>query len=390
MPLSLSPNNRKICIFSGFFPACSGGAEYQAYLLAKVLRDYGYEVFFAGIGGHESGVYEFEGFRVYFLNTNRALRKLGDCTFLLYPQIERIFRKEKPDLVYSRNGSAVPGILAFLAKKIMYRFIYGIAHDNRLRKSILSEGMRPFNIVDQFLRLYGMNNADKVIAQTEYQQKELYQKFRIESLVIRNAHPIPNDFSEKARDLLKVLFIANYRPFKRPELFVKLATYFKEVLNVQFIMIGRAGSDNIWREKVESIIITNSNLTHLGELSQDQVNKHLNEAHLLVNTSTAEGFSNTFIQAWMRKVPIASLNVDPDNLLSKKGLGLCAGGSFEQLVHDVRRLITDHFLRESMGKKARDYAFKHHSIERVGQQFSTAVESLIDQKKRNNHTQYRF
>jgi len=374
--IKLVTEKNKICIFSGFFPAYSGGAEYQAYLLANVLRDYGHDVFFTGIGGHESGRYDLEGFRVYFLNTNRALRKLGNCTFLLYPQIKKILSKEKPDIVYSRNGSAVPGILTILKKKMKYKFIYGIASDSSLIKSILSAGFRPFNLIDHCLRLYGMNNADRVIAQTEYQQKVLSKKFGIESLVIRNAHPIPKDTGEKSREIFKVLFIANYKPIKRPELYVKLAIHFKNASFVQFIMIGRTGYDNAWQEKLKPGIINNHNLTHMGELSQEEVNKHLDKAHILVNTSTSEGFSNTFIQAWMRKVPVISLSVDPDNLLSEKGLGLCSGGSFEHLVHDVKRLVADQQLRESMGEKARDYAFEHHSIEQIGQQFSKLVGSL--------------
>lgn len=371
----------KICVFSGFFPACSGGSEYQAYLLAKVLRDYGHDVFFAGFGGHESGQYNLEGFKIYFLNTSRALRKLGDSYFLLYPQIKEIFRMERPDIVYSRSGSAIPGMLAKLSKKMGYKFIYGIAHDNRLNESFISAGFRPFNQICYFLSLYGLKNANLVIAQTKYQKQILKTKYGINGLVIRNAHPIPKDALPKPKNLPKVLFVSNYRPFKRPELFVELASYFnKGHSNCRFIMIGRKGTDRFWREKIEPAINANCNLDHLGELSQDQVNKHLNEAHLLVNTSTAEGFSNTFIQAWLRKVPVASLIVDPDHLLSKKGLGLCAGGNIMQLINNVKQLIDDQVLRESMGEKAREYAINHHAIENVGTEFCAVVESLTKQK----------
>ena len=55
-----------------------------------------------------------------------------------------------------------------------------------------------------------------------------------------------------------------------------------------------------------------------ARLSQAEVNALLEHTDLLVNTSDYEGFSNTFIQAWMRRVPVVSLRVDPDRLLSPR------------------------------------------------------------------------
>ena len=72
-------------------------------------------------------------------------------------------------------------------------------------------------------------------------------------------------------------------------------------------------------------IKVDSNLQYLGEVSQDEVNRRLREGHILVNTSRYEGFSNTFVQAWMRRVPVVSLTVDPDNILVRENIGFCSG-----------------------------------------------------------------
>ena len=114
---------------------------------------------------------------------------------------------------------------------------------------------------------------------------------------------------------------------------------------------------------------SHSNITYMGSVSQDRVNSLLAEAHLLVNTSDFEGFPNTFVQAWMRSVPGVSLNVDPDKLLSENGLG-CVCGSEAKLLDESRRLISDTRLREELGSKCRDYAFKNHSY--------TNMDVLID------------
>ena len=42
------------------------------------------------------------------------------------------------------------------------------------------------------------------------------------------------------------------------------------------------------------------------------------KSKILINTSSFEGFPNTFVQAWANGVPVISLKVDPDNIIKKK------------------------------------------------------------------------
>jgi glycosyltransferase involved in cell wall biosynthesis len=78
-----------------------------------------------------------------------------------------------------------------------------------------------------------------------------------------------------------------------------------------------------------------------------------------VNTSDYEGFSNAFIQAWMRRVPVATLTVDPDGLLSRGGLGV-VGGTEEGLREAVAGLLDDDAKRVHMGARCRAYAVATH------------------------------
>jgi glycosyltransferase involved in cell wall biosynthesis len=84
-------------------------------------------------------------------------------------------------------------------------------------------------------------------------------------------------------------------------------------------------------------------------------------AHLFVNTSLDEGFANTFIQAWMRCVPVMSLHIDPDGVLNRESVGVHAG-SVERLALTVRNLLMNSAEREALAGNARDYAMRVHSV----------------------------
>ena len=159
--------------------------------------------------------------------------------------------------------------------------------------------------------------------------------------VVPNFQPQPrvDESLEKSRAGLLVVWIGNFRLVKRPEVFVRLAEELRHLPEVRFAMAGRAGNERTHGE-LHAKIRALGNIEYLGELSHEKVNELLGRAHCLVNTSDAEGFSNTFIQAWMRGTVVLSLNADVDGLLASGELGVLAG-SFDKLRAQLERLAAD-------------------------------------------------
>ena len=162
---------------------------------------------------------------------------------------------------------------------------------------------------------------------------------------------------------IKIVWIANFKPLKQPEIFLELADHFKNNHDIKFIMIGRPDI-GAWQKNVTDKMNRLSNLEYMGELSIDEVNMVLSGSHILVNTSQYEGFSNTFIQAWMRKVPVVALNSDPDDVIKTKEIGFHSK-TFDQMVQDVRKLVENEKLREEMGERSQKYAFSTFSVANI-------------------------
>ena len=200
----------------------------------------------------------------------------------------------------------------------------------------------PFDWVETVAGNYGIRRASAIVTQTQ-RQAELLQRHlgRRAAAVVPNFQPQPRaeESLEKSRGGLLVVWIGNFKLVKRPEVFVRLAEELRHLPEVRFAMAGRAGNERTHGE-LHAKIRALGNLEYLGELSHDQVNELLGRAHCLVNTSDAEGFSNTFIQAWMRGTAVLSLNADVDGVLASGDLGYLAG-SFDKLRAQLERLVAD-------------------------------------------------
>jgi len=157
------------------------------------------------------------------------------------------------------------------------------------------------------------------------------------------------------------VWIANLKTLKRPELFIDIAKELAASGNITFKMIGRNNASyvKLIREAEEAL----PRFKYLGELKNTEVNEVLCSADILVNTSDYEGFSNTFVQAWMRKVVVISMNSNPDDILTKQGIGFICP-EVKEAASKIRELADHPALITAMGEKAFGYAREHHSVEK--------------------------
>jgi len=350
---------KKLCMLVGYYPINRGGSEYQTYLLAQRLRRE-FEVFYISVGQARDECIIDNRMKIYMLRSPDLLC-FKNAFFLLKSKISQILEHEQPDVIYQRVAYSATGIAARHCENSGCKLVWHIASQRDVAPSRKNGGWYGIvSRIDNRFRDYGIRNADAIIGQAAYQEELLRRRYgRACDLIVGNFHPLPSEQVVKDGPV-RVVWVANLKPLKQPEVFIRLVERLHHRRDVRFVMIGRATSGR-YQERLENAMAGLSNLTYEGEQSIDEVNRTLARSHVFVNTSLYEGFPNTFIQAWFRHVPVVSLNVDPDNVLKARGLGYHSK-SLEGLTKDTQRLIDDPDLRESMGRRARAYALQHHSM----------------------------
>lgn len=343
--------------------AIMGGSQYQAKVLIERLLD-GYDVDIHYLTVQCNPNHHPEGYAIHRFSSRRGIRRYG--YFFDAIRLYRALRKLRPDVVYQQVGCAHTGIAAYYARRHGASMMWRVSSDRSLMPGRIPWWKIHQRIERAFLE-YGIRKAHIISTQTKWQQARLAEHYgRRDAEVIRNFHPmLPRPKGNTPRRT--VVWIANLKPLKNPHAFVRLAASFgsgadARGADVRFVMIGAAMLNDQWTKELLSAVDSVPNLEYRGARSQEEVNEALREARVLVNTSDYEGFSNTFIQAWMLEVPVVSLHVNPDGLLSEHGLGFVARTE-AQLQRDVQRLIEDDRLAADIGGRCRDYALRNHSIE---------------------------
>ena len=88
----------------------------------------------------------------------------------------------------------------------------------------------------------------------------------------------------------------------------------------------------------------------------------LNKSKILCNTSTSEGFPNTYVQALAYGVPIVTLNIDPDNIISKNNIGYNARGDLNEACNHIKLLLSDKQKWMRLSRNCYNYASKNLNI----------------------------
>ncbi len=300
-----------------------------------------------GAGGAET----FERYGIHVIKLpcrNTSLTRALFGTF----DLTKTLLSLKSDILIQRGGGIETGIAGFAARWKRIPFLFMTSHDWDV------DGTHAYKRgwLYGWIYRYGLLHSIATVTQSDYQRDLLEKNYDREIEVIRSSHPIPESIPHQKSG---VLWVGRCETWKNPDKLIHLA---KSLPEIPFTMVcPKANAPDLF-ETIQTQADSLDNVTFLAGIPFEESEKLFSEYQLFVNTSDQEGFPNTFVQACKWGTPIVSLNVNPDNLLEQRSMGVCANGNMETLAETIRDLLKDGEKWKRLSAAARDYALENHDI----------------------------
>jgi glycosyltransferase involved in cell wall biosynthesis len=359
----------KICIIAhaacgalvGGSEGHAGGVERQTSMLAHWLADRGHDVSF--ITWDEGEVDRRALHNVKLIRLCRADAGWPGLRFF-HPRwisLNRALRQADADLYYQNGAEYVTGQIALWCKQNNRKFIFSSASDfdcdpqlPELRK-----------LRERILYRYGLQNASRLIVQTQKQQDMMLRFLGLSATVLPMPCPGPGpaDYSPPSPPdggARSILWVGRISAVKRLDLLLDVAALLPQF---NFEVAGARDGDDPGVETALARAAARGNLRMHGKVPRAKIAELYRDAALLCCTSSTEGFPNTFLEAWSHGVPVVT-TIDPDDLVTEERMGVVAGDA-TAIASSIKRLIEDSSLWLDCSRNARSYYLRNHNVDHV-------------------------
>lgn len=339
-------------------PNASGGSERYQWLLARAQAAAGWSVVVAvqePLGPGERHVIE----GVEFVGLDEGQILLAWYRFLTL---------ERPQWCVLQCAHHLWGPVVAAARLAGVRTIFSAMNDTDMRpRQALFRRQRWWP-----LYAWCLSWSDRIFVQHGGQLSQLSTRWRAKASVfpgIVGQTSAVKPHSERAN---YVAWVGVMRDHKRPDRLIEIA---RKAPDIHFIVCGgsttyRAPAN--YGEQIGSALRALPNVDYRGQVAPDKTLCVIAGASLLLSTSDEEGFPSVFLEAWSSGTPVVSLEIDPDQIIQRYGLGALSG-NMEAAIEDIRALINSPSRRDEIAVRARRYVARTHSDAAAIEAFTSAT-----------------
>ena len=260
--------------------------------------------------------------------------------------------------------------------------------------SSLKNEFQNLRVVDQLYNTYGhIKNNRKyshlidlhIVENKNIKDTLIHQYFEQETKLklIRNGIDINyfnNDSSINLpstipKNRFVIIFLGRLSEEKAPDLFIKIADYFKDNSDVYFIM----GGEGLLLEDIRQQITRCQLEKNLGLLGCIEPKMYLQFSDLLILPSRIDGRPNAVLESLSMGVPVIASSVGGLPEIIRDGYNgfLCQPSNVNDFVDKIKQVLNDKNLHSTMKKNARNYAVNNLNIQTTYQEYLDTFASLI-------------
>ena len=331
-----------------------GGAEVQQLLIAEELQKNGYPVYFITFSDHNYEILYYNNIKIFVIPRFLKILRIFNI-FARFYNLWITMRKIDSSNYYLRVPSIMAFYITIFCKIYNKNFLFATANDRHCNNDI-------YQLLSKTrveLYKYSLKNAYRVITQTRKQKFLIKEYFNTESIIIPNIVRRINITHNSMNNY--ILWVGTISEKKQPHLLIDLA---KNNSAVKFIIVGGRNKKN---PDYSEIIINEfskiSNIDYYGPVSYNEMHNIYIKGLILLNTSTSEGFPNTYLEAWMHNMPVITC-FDPDNIIFDNKLGIVFQDASE-LDKIIKDSLSNNLLIKQLGNNGRNYVEKYHTSEKI-------------------------
>jgi glycosyltransferase involved in cell wall biosynthesis len=355
----------EVCIFGKYVSAALrgtgkyGGAELQMALIAKTLSHQGIRVKIIDTEVTESYCHHTNLAIESVPKWNRGMRGLRLFSHRI-PNLFRCLKATDATVYYARGFSFLYLLLLLVAKRKGSKFILAVASDTDLmsfrdryktmyRKNASVWGWLSTIIPNELASAILIRGADILLVQHEA-QRILAKSRGICAMSLNNILGDDVLHVDTQKERMNNIVVGSLSSIKGLRVLLPLI---EELEHVVFEFVGEANDTE--GERVKNDLKRHPNVIFHGALNRTETLDKIAGAKALLNTSLAEGFPNTFLEAWTLGTPVISLFVDPGGVIKSNHLGYACDGDLT-LFKDL--LIRDKY--DISETHLRQYVLDHH------------------------------
>jgi len=364
--------DKKICFVAlGSYPLFTsdenlkyvGGSELKQVIIGRELAKRDFKIYFITFdeNGEKENIDGISIIRSFSPSKNFSILKKG-------LMIWKSLKKANADIYIQGSGSE--GIIPFFCIIHRKKYVKWLSWDG----FALQKNRSNYTLITRITNYIDIKFSHFIVAQNTFQKEIIENKFKKKCILIKNPIIIPDSFNIKNnQEKNAILWVGTIREVKQPDIFLKIA---KNLPEYRFKMIGgKSKKEEELYKKINREAKSIPNLELLGYIPHHKIQKYYEKASIFINTSRIEGFSNTFLEAWINCTPVISLNVDPDEVICNQKLGFHSK-TYEQMLIDLNMLLKNDKLRNEMGINGKKYVEKNHDVKMIANQFETLINIL--------------